>query len=82
MTKQKKFALQATVERTVVDHIELTVSADTEQEAYQKAEACLRRFPDKNMTVQGIDYCYVTLREYPDDALVIDLAEQDDKGVA
>jgi len=58
-----KFKMKAEVERVVIDDINLTIEAETEEEAYRLAELSLETFPDVH-DIADISYCYIENREY------------------
>lgn len=76
----RKFALEATIKRVVIDTVSLHVEADNEDEAYEKARQTLSVFPDP-VDVDGIPYCYIENRENCE-AEIINIKEEEDRGVA
>lgn len=76
----KKYPLSAIVDRTVTDHISITVEAESESAAYEIARKVLDRFPDPHGE-EGCSFCYVDARENSMPEL-IDLRAKEEEAIA
>lgn len=64
----EKFHLLARVKHTVTDVVTLTVEAENEAEAFDKAKEALLVYPRPH-DVEGIPYCYIEHRVFNDTQL-------------
>jgi hypothetical protein len=61
----EKFQLLGRVKHSITDVVTMTVEADSEEEAMNKARRVLELFPRPH-TENGVPYCYIEHRVYND----------------
>jgi hypothetical protein len=74
-----KYQLLARVNHKVTDMVTLTVEAESQSDAFEKAKRVLQIFP-RPQDMEGVPYCYIEHRYYTDTdvAHIEEMMEGDD----